>query len=70
MNPKDGLTLQSLIRYCGNFLIKAEGRAKNYKRDHRLQLAWRSLTVALVQRKGYIIFNCSETKNPVIKLKM
>ena len=22
------------MRYCGHFLIKAEGGAKNYKRDH------------------------------------
>ena len=30
MNPKDGF---NSIRYCGYFLIKAEGGAKNYKRD-------------------------------------
>ena len=24
------------MRYCGHFLIKAEGGAKNYKRDHPL----------------------------------
>ena len=41
------------MRYCGNLLIKAEGGAKNYKRDHPLPLAWRSFTVAFVQRKGY-----------------
>ena len=41
------------MRYCGHFLIKAEGGAKNYKRDHPLPLAWRSFTVAFVQRKGY-----------------
>ena len=40
MNPKTDLTL---MRYCGHFLIKAEDGAKNYKRDHRLPLAWRSL---------------------------
>ena len=27
-----------LMRYCGHFLIKAEGGAKNYKRDHRYRL--------------------------------
>ena len=48
---KTGLTL---MKYCGHFLIKAEGGAKNYKRDHRLPLAWRSFTVASVQQKGYI----------------
>ena len=37
----------TLMRYCGYFLIKTEGGAKNYKRDHRLQFAWRSFTVAL-----------------------
>ena len=41
------------LTYCGHFLIKTEGGAKNYKRDHRLPLAWRSFTVAFVQRKGY-----------------
>ena len=35
--------------FHGHFLIKAEGEAKNYKRDHRLLLAWRSFTVAFVQ---------------------
>ena len=33
------------MRYCGHFLIKAEGGAKNYKRDHPLQLSWRPFTV-------------------------
>ena len=28
------------MRYCGHFLIKAEGGAKNYKRDHPLPLAY------------------------------
>ena len=41
------------MRYCGHFLIKAEGGAKNYKHDHLLPLAWRSFTVAFVQQKGY-----------------
>ena len=41
------------MRYCGHFLIKAEGGVKNYKRDHPLPLARRSFTVAYVQRKGY-----------------
>ena len=41
------------MRYCGHFLIKAEGGAKNYKRDHPLPLAWRSFIVTFVQRKGY-----------------
>ena len=51
MNPKTDLTL---MRYCGHFLIKAEGGAKNYKRDHPLPLSWRPFTVVFVQRKGYI----------------
>ena len=50
------------MRYCGHFLIKAEGGAKNYKRVHRLLLAWRSFTVAFVQRKGYYSFQ-NEKKN-------
>ena len=41
------------MRYCGHFLIKVEGGAKNYKPDHPLPLAWRSFTVEFVQRKGY-----------------
>ena len=49
MNPKTDLTL---IRYDGHFLIKVEGGAKNYKRDHPLPLVWRSFTVALVPRMG------------------
>ena len=44
------------MRYCGHFLIKAEGGAKNYKCDYPLLLAWRSFTVAFVQRKGYYSF--------------
>ena len=28
------------MRYCGHFLIKVEGGAKNYKRDLPLLLAW------------------------------
>ena len=44
------------MRYCGHFLIKVEGGGKNYKRDHRSPLAWRSFTVAFVQRKGYYSF--------------
>ena len=43
------------MRYCGHFLIKAEGGAKNYERDHPLPLAWRPFTVVFVQRKGYEI---------------
>ena len=27
------------MRYCGHFLIKAEGGAKKYERDHPLRLA-------------------------------
>ena len=42
------------MRYCGHFLIEAEGGAKNYQREHSLPLAWRSFTVAFKQRKGYI----------------
>ena len=41
------------MRYCGHFLIKAEGGAKNYERDHPLPLAWRPFTVVFVERKGY-----------------
>ena len=41
------------MRYCGHFLIKAEGGAKNYERDHPLPLAWRPFTVVFLQRKGY-----------------
>ena len=50
------------MRYCGNFLIKAEGGAKNYKCDHSLPLAWRSFTIAFVQFKGYYSFQ-NEKKN-------
>ena len=50
------------MRYCGHFLIKAEGGAKNYKRDNPLPLAWQSFTVAFVQRKGYYSFQ-NEKKN-------
>ena len=42
------------MRYCGHFLIKAEGGAKNYERDHPLPLAWRPFTVVFVHRKGYV----------------
>ena len=44
------------MRYCGHFLIKAEGGAKNYERDHPLPLAWRPITVVFVHRKGYYSF--------------
>ena len=44
----------TVMRYCGHFLIKAEGGAKNNKRDHPLPLSWRPFTVVLVQLKGYI----------------
>ena len=44
------------MRYCGHFLIKAEGGAKNYERDHPLLLAWRPFTVVFLQRKGYYSF--------------
>ena len=44
------------MKYCCHFLIKAEGGAKNYKHDHPLPLAWRSFTVAFVQRTGYYSF--------------
>ena len=47
------------MRYCGHFLIKAEGGAKNYERDHPLPLAWRSFTVAFVQRTGTEIMRFS-----------
>ena len=42
------------MRYCGHFLIKAEGGAKNYEREHPLPLAWRPFTVVFLQRKGYM----------------
>ena len=51
----------TLMRYCGHFLIKAEGGAKNYKRDHPLPLAWRFFTVTFVQRKGYVACGTSES---------
>ena len=41
------------MRYCGHFLIKAEGGAKNYEPDHPLPLSWRPFTVVFLQRKGY-----------------
>ena len=50
MIPKDGF---DLMRYCGHFLIKTEGGANNYKRDHPLLLTWPSFTVTFVQQKGY-----------------
>ena len=49
------------MRYCGHFLIKAEGGAKNYKRDHHLPLAWPSFTVAFMQRRGkHVISHLSD----------
>ena len=50
------------MRYCGHFSIKAQGGAKNYERENPLPLAWRSFTVAFVQRKGYYSFQ-NEKKN-------
>ena len=44
------------MRYCGYFLNKAEGEAKNYENDHPLLLAWRPFTVVFVERKGYYSF--------------
>ena len=35
----------TLMRYCGHFLIKAEGGAKNYKRDHR------TISLAILYRR-------------------
>ena len=55
------------MRYCGHFLIKAEGGAKNYKRDHPLPLAWRSFAVAFVQQKGYYSFQNEKKKIPLEK---
>ena len=43
------------MRYCGHFLIKAEGGAKNYERDHPLPLAWRPFTVFSCSEKIYIL---------------
>ena len=48
VNRKDGFDFNEI-----HFLIKEEGGAKNYKRDHRLPLARRSFTVVFVQRTGY-----------------
>ena len=44
------------MRYCGLFLLKAEGGAKNYERDHPLPLAGRPITVIFVERKCYYSF--------------
>ena len=46
------------MRYCGHFLIKAEGGAKNYKRDHPLPFP------------GYPLppFSCSERDTYLITL--
>ena len=58
------------MRYCGHFLIKVEGGAKNYKRDLPSPLVWRSFTVEFVQQKGYmyvavrqVICACSVVRN-------
>ena len=59
VNSKDEFDFNEIM--C-HFLIKAEGRAKNYKRDHRLPLAWRFFTVAFVQRKGYYSFQNEKKK--------
>ena len=48
------------MRYCGRFMIKAEGGAKNYECDHPLPLAWRPFTVVFVQRKGHMYYLASE----------
>ena len=42
------------MRYCGHFLIKAEGGAKNYKRDHPLPLSWRPFTFRFLAAKGLL----------------
>ena len=47
------------MRYCGHFLIKAEGGAKNYKRDHPLPLSWRPFTS----------FSCCERVTIASKMK-
>ena len=49
MNPKDGL-----IIYCGYFLIKAEGGAKNYKRDLRLTVSLAILYLRFSAAKGVL----------------
>ena len=49
------------MRYCGHFLIKAEGGAKNYKRDHPLSLSSRPFTVVIVQQKGIQTRLCKST---------
>ena len=47
------------MRYCGHFLIKAEGGAKNYKRDHPLPLSDDPLPS----------FSCSERVTIASKMK-
>ena len=44
------------MRYCGHFLIKVEGGAKNYERDPPLPLAWRPFTVVFLQRNAIRIY--------------
>ena len=44
------------MRYCGHFLIKAEGGAKNYKHEYPLPLSWRPFSIVFVQQKGYYSF--------------
>ena len=40
------------MRYCGHFLIKAEGGAKKYERDHLLPLALATLYCRFRVAKG------------------
>ena len=65
------------MRYCGHFLMKAEGGAKNYERDHPLPLSWRPITVVFVHRKGYTLSTnywraseASETLSGLYKFKL
>ena len=46
----------TLMRYCGHFLIKAEGGAKNYKCEHPLP----SLSCS---EKGYYSFNIEKNNS-------
>ena len=48
VNPKDEFDFNEILWSFLDFLIKAEGGAKNYERDHPLPLAWRPFTVVFL----------------------
>ena len=61
------------MRYCGHFLIKVEGGAKNYKRDLPLPLAWLSFTVQSCSERlthiyvyTYRVFHLTKTKSVLL----